>query len=118
PGTERVGHVIACVYMPDFAVVVAREEHGLSPDWPLLVARSSQHQGKVYAASPEARRRGVKPGMTIQRGLALCPSAQVVSQVESAQRRAGDGLLEMLTTFSRRVEIEYDQAAVVWVDLG
>jgi DNA polymerase-4 len=110
--------MIACVFIQDFAVVVAREYHGISPDWPLIVARHTKHQSKVFAASPEAKSWGIKPGMMSHKGLALCPSAQIVPLVDSPQRRAGDDLLEALCGFSNRLELELDHSGTVWIDLG
>lgn len=110
--------MIACVFIPEFAIVVAREYHGISPDWPLIVASYTQHRGKIYAASPEARLRGVQAGMASHKGLALCPQAVLVSRVESPQRRAADELLEALCGFSDRLELALDHTATIWIDLG
>ena len=110
--------MIACVFIPDFAVVVARAYHGVSPDWPLIVAKYTKHRGKVFAVSPQARLRGVKPGMAAHRGLALCPQAMLVDLVESPQRRAGDALLEALSPFSNRLELESNHTSTIWLDLG
>ena len=110
--------MIACVFIADFAVVVAREYHGISPDWPLLVVKYNKQKAKVFAASPEARMRGVKPGMASHKALALYPQALVVSFVESPQRRAADDLLEALCAFSDRLELECDSMGTIWIDFG
>ena len=110
--------MIACVFIPDFAVVVTREYYHLTSDWPLIIARYTKHRGKVFAVSTEARLRGVKPGMAAHKGLALCPQATLVSLVESPQRRAGDDLLEALDSFSDRLELELDHTGTIWLDLG
>ena len=110
--------MIACVFIPDFAVVIARTYHGISPDWPLILARYTKHRGKVFAISPEVKRHGVTLGMAAHKAMALYPQARLVEMVESPQERTGDNLLEALSGFSDRLELEHNHTGTIWIDLG
>jgi nucleotidyltransferase/DNA polymerase involved in DNA repair len=110
--------VIACVYIPEFAIAVARTTYtGLTDDI-LVLTHQEKSRSKVYAASPLARQMGIRPGLGVSRARSLCPDAQYVALVPSRHRQAADALLETLALFSKRLEIEVDHGATLWLDLG
>jgi DNA polymerase-4 len=61
-------------------------------------------RGAVVAASEEARRAGVRPGLTVQQAARLCPDAALVQVDWEEAREVSDRLLAVLRRFSPLVE--------------
>lgn len=110
--------MIACVFIPDFAVIVERNLNPALNDAPLIVLRHTGQKAKVYAACGVALSMGIKVGMFSSRALALCPEAQVVSANQSLYRRVGQQLLDILLAFTGRIELEQTHSLTIWLDVG
>ncbi len=113
--------MIACVVIPFFATALERRHDPTLSHAPLCIVRYSAKRGKVVAASAEAQRVGVQPGLSLSRARALCPQANFVTEDETHLSSGLDQLLETLWTFSNRVEVDESalpQAAVCYLDLG
>lgn len=110
--------MIACVHVAHFAAEVERGAQSLPDATPLVLARGTQ-VGAVCAA---AAAHGVRPGMTLRHARALSPAAQIYPLAPGRSREAADDLLELLATFSGRVEAEPPAertgAALWFLDLG
>jgi DNA polymerase IV len=113
--------MIACVLIRDYAISLQRQADPALVDVPLILVRYGKKFGKVAAASPEAHAYGVEPGLYLNRARGLCPGAQFLTLDMDGCQRALDRLLEILWTFTNRVEIEetaYPRQAVCYLDLG
>ncbi|MBK8027200.1 MAG: hypothetical protein IPK19_38875 [Chloroflexi bacterium] len=107
--------MIACVYIPYFTPALLGERG------PLIVVRHFKRRGKVIACSPDAERMGVRRDLAVSRARALCPKAVFVSADDAAFAEAQEKLLNVLWTFTNRVEIDsdaYPHHAIAYLDLG
>ena len=109
--------MITCLWIPDFAITVTRSHDSTLRDAPLILTRKTAQKTRVYAASVQARYAGVTSGMGLARAQALCPEAQVTPVIQTHLQQAADGLLERLSLFSNRLEIEAKATAMLWVNV-
>ena len=110
--------MIVCAFLSDFAVTVARVHDVALRDDPLILTYDTPKRTLVFAASPKAHFAGVTAGMGLSRAQALCPEATVTSIVHSRLQQAADALLESLSYFSHRLEIDWKDNATLWIDVG
>jgi DNA polymerase IV len=113
--------VIACALIREYAVAVTRQDDPALCDVPLALVDYGMKRGRVAAVSPEAQRVGLQIGLSPGRARALCPDVHLLPLDEARLRAADDRLLEVLWTFTNRVEIDdgaYPQQAVCSLDLG
>jgi nucleotidyltransferase/DNA polymerase involved in DNA repair len=112
---------IACVVIEYFAAGVMRQRRSSLAKTPLILVQYGEKRAKVVATSGDAVTFGVHPGMTLSRARGFCPQGQFVSAEPQQDERALSRLLEILWTFSNRVEVDmtaFPQSAVCYVDLG
>src|SRR5215207_9845450 len=113
--------MIVCVVVSAFAVTLQRQVTPEYGDVPLILAKYGQKQGRVLAISDEARAFGVEVGMTLARARAVCPQAYVLTPEPQFYEDGIERLLEILWTFTNRIEVEerlYPQEAVCYLDVG
>ncbi len=113
--------MIACVVIDGFAAGVERHVQPALNKQPLILVNFGAKRAKVIACSTEAAALGVEPGITLSRARGLCPNGKFIPADPARYERALDRLLELLWTFSNRVEVDaaaFPQSAVCYVDLG
>jgi DNA polymerase-4/protein ImuB len=71
---------IVCVRIPHFALRAAVLRHPHLDGSPLLLATSGQDRPLVLDASPEARRAGIRAGLTVREAQMLCPIVIVLPE--------------------------------------
>jgi DNA polymerase-4 len=110
--------MIISVFLADFAVIAARASDADLQEQPLILTHDTARRTLVFAASAKARVAGVTPGMGLARAQALCPEASIAPVVHIRLRQAADALLEHLSRFSSRLEIDVKDSAMLWLDVG
>lgn len=113
--------MIVCVLIREYAVAVARQADPALCGVPLALVDYGTRRGKLAAVSVEARRAGLRGGLSPGRARALCPDAHLLDLDDALLHAAEDRLLEVLWTFTNRVEIDSDahpQDAACYLDLG
>lgn len=98
--------MIACVRLPFFAAAVEARDRPDLAGAALVIGEPPQDPRYVYAVSPLAAQAGVRGGMTLRQAQALCREARVIPATQARYRRALDGLLAQLATFTDYMEAE------------
>lgn len=104
--------VVYCV-VPHFVAGVARRDRPELEDGPLVLVGA---EDRVLGASAEAAARGVAAGMTARTAQIRCPDARLLAADVARCRAEQEALLQVLETFSPRVEAHGWGAAYVEVD--
>jgi nucleotidyltransferase/DNA polymerase involved in DNA repair len=92
---------IACLIIPRFSIDVCLRRHPSLRDKPVAVAEGEQRR-EIVCASADAV--GVRAGMTPKQARAACPNLAVIARDFTAERAAGEELLDALETCSPDVE--------------
>lgn len=93
---------IACLLVPSLALTCELVERPQLVGRP--VALADEAGLRVYEATPEARQRGVRAGMTLREAVALCPALAVLEQRPARIVRAAERLVEAVEQVSPLVE--------------
>jgi protein ImuB len=95
---------IACLDIPHFALRVALLDRPDLDGAPLVLASPSSARPVVIDVTPEAHRRGVRPGMPLREVTAICPEAAFIPPNPIREAEVFDALLDLLETISPLVE--------------
>ncbi len=96
---------VACLYIDEFAVALARRENPELRQRPVVVGGSPDDHAAVTGCSREAAEAGVAIGMPLRRALALCPNAVFLPLQESHIAAEWTRLMELLQLYSPAVEM-------------
>jgi nucleotidyltransferase/DNA polymerase involved in DNA repair len=96
---------VACLYVPNFLVALARRDNASLRGKPVVVGGSPEEHAQVTACSEEAAEAGVNVGTTLRRALALCPKAVFLPLQESAAAAEAGRLTDLLCLYSPVVEV-------------
>jgi DNA polymerase-4 len=112
--------MIACALFPHFAAMVARHHDPDLAEKPLIIGGYPWQRKKVYAASPEARRAGVEPGVSLSKAWLLKPDAQFLPAEESHYQTAFEQIIVTLSDFTHRIEPDtaIQTTPACYLDLG
>lgn len=94
--------MIACLRVPHFEVLAARQTDPALAVEPLALVED----GRVRALSEGAAQSGVGRGMPVSQARALCPNLHLAPADVRSIYRATDELLETLSQFASKVEVE------------
>ncbi|MBM4421648.1 MAG: DNA polymerase Y family protein, partial [Chloroflexi bacterium] len=108
------GVSVCCVRMPQLALRVEVLRHPAWDGHPLVLGPGRGEPRVVKAASPEAERAGIAPGLPLREVTALAPDAIVVSPDPVRMAAVMDRLIERLQRVSPALEAGDDE---VFVDL-
>ncbi|TFC55691.1 MULTISPECIES: DNA polymerase Y family protein [unclassified Cryobacterium] len=89
------------LWCPDWPVLAARSATGLPADAPLALI----DHGLVFACSPEARRLGVRRGLTVREAQFRCTDLVVLPYDPALDRRAFDPILDGLEDITPGVAV-------------
>jgi DNA polymerase-4 len=95
---------VLCVDVPAFPVAVARVVDPTLRGRPVLIAPEGSSRALVLAASDEALREGVWPGMPVPAALRRCPGAILKGADDDLDRRASAAVLGLLGGFTPLLE--------------
>ena len=93
---------IACLLVPELALSVEVARRPELRGRPSAVVEADAQ--RVSEASPEAARRGVRPGQRLSEAMAWCPGLTVLAERPARARRAASQLVEAMATVSPLVE--------------
>jgi nucleotidyltransferase/DNA polymerase involved in DNA repair len=93
---------IACLLVPSFALACELAERPVLVGRPTALADAAGL--RVEDATPEARQRGVRAGMTLREAVAFCPPLTVLEQHSARTARTAEALADALATISPLVE--------------
>jgi len=85
---------------------VEQQANPLYRGHPLVVAAYTTDRGCILAASREAKKLGIKTGMRVYEGRALCPQLIVVPSDPPKYRYVHHKLVELLSEYSAQVEVK------------
>ena len=96
---------VACLYVDEFAVALARRENPGLRARPVVIGGSPDDHAAVTGCSREAAEAGVAIGMPLRRALALCPNAVFLPLQESQIGEEWMRLSDLLQLYSPAVEV-------------
>ena len=99
------------VWCPDWPVTAARLDAGLAVDVPIAVMTGNH----VVACSYDARRHGVRRGLTRREAQARCPELAVLPRNEAAEARSFEPVVAGLESVAPGVEITRPGLAAIGV---
>ena len=94
----------AHVFVPDFAAAALVRRDPALRGRPVAALASAPAARPVVAATPEARARGVRPGMSAATAAACAPGLVTCARDPAAERSAAGALLDLAGAVSPRVE--------------
>lgn len=95
---------IACLFVPLFPLAARlRSEPELAAE-AVVIVEGNGHASYVAAATRRARKAGIRRGMTLPQARALIPKAILRPRDSECERAAKESLLEVVESFSPRVE--------------
>lgn len=106
---------IACVLVPHFALRVAVLHHPDLDGHPLVLGSAVDERPRVRDISPEARARGIHPGLSVREATALVPELVIVPADPVREAQIADELTDRLERLSPLVE--HITPGTVYVDL-
>src|SRR5262245_57631608 len=108
---------IACLLVPDFAVAALVRAAPSLAGRPLALTAADGPRAAVVAASPAARRAGVRPGThTVAQAHAACAALVVRHRDVAAERSAAAALADVAASLASRVERAADGTVFLDVD--
>src|SRR5438270_808819 len=106
---------IACFYVPLFPLAARlRAEPDLFEEALAIVEGSGSHV-HVIAATRRARKKAIRPGMSLTQARSILPKLIARNRDASCEQTAQEALLEVAETFSPRIEDAGD--GVVYFDI-
>lgn len=113
---------MACLRVPDLLLAAHQRAHPESRGRPLAVASGPGPRAELISISPEAARAGLRSGVGVAHGRALCSSLEVEVASPALERAARDALLDIALSFSPRAALapavsgSYGSEAAVFLD--
>ncbi len=106
----------AVLYLPSFRLqAVLRLKEGEACAGPMVLVDDREKRSPVLEMNAAARREGVSIGSPVPLALARCADLRIIPRVPSAERSAGDALLQ--TAFALSPEIEATASGICTVRL-
>jgi len=108
---------VACLHIPHFGLRVSMLSRPELDGHPLVL--SDPHHGRptVLDATPEARQRGVRTGLSLRETMALCPTAIVLAPDPAAEHEQAHAISAALDAISPLVEPAADDSGTWYIDL-
>ncbi|CAN5746425.1 DNA polymerase IV [soil metagenome] len=97
---------IACIIIPHFSLRMTLLDRPDLDGLPLVLTSPPNSRTCVVDCSPEAARRGVRPGMILREVTALCPEAIFIEPNPVREAIAFERIMTSLETFSPNIEPE------------
>lgn len=101
-----MGERTLCLWCPDWPVVALRRAERVPSDGSVVVLGGAGTNGRVHAASAEARAEGVQRGMRKREAEARCPGAVVVDADPGLEARTFEQVARALDAVSARLAID------------
>ncbi len=95
---------IACLSVPLFPLAARLRSEPELKDEAFAILQGNGNTARVIAATRRARRAGIRRAMTLAQARALMPGLGARARDEECERAAREALLEVVESFSPRVE--------------
>ncbi len=95
---------VAALIVPHFALRISLLDQPELDGLPLVLTSPPNSRTVVNDCTPEASRRGVRPGMLLREVTALCPEAIFIEPNPVREAQVFDDILRSLETFSPSIE--------------
>ena len=107
--------MIACLFVPLFPLAARLRSEPELKEEAVAILEGNGNAARVVAATRQARKAGIEPGMTLPQARARIPKLVARGRDGECERTAQEALLEVAESFSPRVEDAGE--GVVYVDL-
>jgi nucleotidyltransferase/DNA polymerase involved in DNA repair len=97
---------VACVFIPHVSLRMALLDRPDLDGLPLALTSQPTTRTQVVDCSPEAARRGIRPGMLIREATALCPETVFIEPNPVREAMVFERMMTALETFSPNIEPE------------
>ncbi len=94
---------VACLWVPDLSVAALLRSEPELAERPLAITRADGDDGALLAVDAQARRAGVRPGMSAVQARSLLPALELRPAAAARVRAAQAALLDVARGFSPRV---------------
>jgi hypothetical protein len=121
PPAMHATETVACLLISDFVIQFLRHQNPKRINAPVTLVQYDKFKAKVIAPSKEARRLGIRSGITIKHARALAPTGHFIPYGTTLLNEATQSLLVCLDLFTNRIEIEpsgFPEILVAYLDLG
>ena len=108
---------IMCLRIPHFALRIALLDQPQLDGSPLVLANPESSRTVVLDATPEAREKGIRVGMTLREATALCPTAVIFGADPVRERAIGQEISARLDEISPLVEPDPTEQGCWYIDL-
>jgi DNA polymerase-4/protein ImuB len=108
---------VACLHIPHFGLRVTMLAQPELDGHPLILSDPHHGRPSVLDATPEARQKGIRAGLSLREATALCPSAIVLAPDPAAEHEQGRAIAAALDGISPLVEPDPADAGTWYIDL-
>lgn len=108
---------VACLHIPHFGLRVTMLAQPELDGHPLILSDPHHGRPSVLDATPEARQKGVRTGLSLREATALCPSAIVLASDPAAEHEQIRAITTALDDISPLVEPDPGDAGTWYIDL-
>lgn len=108
---------VACLHIPHFGLRVSLLTRPELDGHPLILSDPHHGRPSVLDATPEARQKGIRTGLSLREATALCPSAIVLAPDPAAEHEQLRAITAALDAISPLVEPDPGDPGTWYIDL-
>jgi DNA polymerase-4/protein ImuB len=108
---------VACLHVPHFSLRVAMLARPELDGHPLILSDPHHGRPSVLDATPEARQKGIRMGLSLREAAALCPDAIVLAPDPATEHEQLRAITAALDGVSPLVEPDSNEAGTWYIDL-
>ena len=108
---------VACLHIPHFSLRVTMLSQPELDGHPLILSDPHHGRPSVIDATPEARQKGIRTGLSLREATALCPNAIVLAPNPSTEYDQIRAISAALDTISPLVEPDAGDAGTWYIDI-
>ena len=108
---------IACLRIPHLSLRIALLDQPELDGLPLILSDPESRRAIVVDATPEATRRGVRPGLSLREASALCPAGVILTPNSTTEVQVSQDILTDLEAISPLVEADAHEQGCWYIDL-
>ena len=108
---------VACLHIPHFSLRVSMVSQPELDGHPLILSDPHHGHPTVLDATPEARKKGIRTGLSMREATALCPDAIVLAPNPSAENEQIRAMSLTLDDISPLVEPSSERPGTWYIDL-
>jgi DNA polymerase-4/protein ImuB len=109
--------LVTCLRIPHFAMRVAVFDQSERDSETLILSNPQSGRAVVIDVTAEARRMGIRPGITVSEAIALCPEAITVFPNPVEESRIAAKILARLEQMSPLIEADAEERGTWYIDM-